>query len=83
MWAQELGEVHGEQAFPSILKHSPGIFIQMMKGLHVINGRVLQLMNESFLLGEMPSNTKKKKPCSAFHVSKTLGRGIPKINIGP
>jgi hypothetical protein len=30
----------------------------------------------------MPSNTKKKKPWSAFCVSKTLGQGIPKINIG-
>jgi hypothetical protein len=58
---------------PDILKHSPGFFIQMMKGLNVINGRVLQLINKSFVLGEMPSNTKKKKPWSAFRVSKTLG----------
>jgi hypothetical protein len=53
-----------------------------MKGLHVINGSVLQLINKSFVLGGMPSNTKKKKPWSAFCVSKTLGQGIPKINIG-
>jgi len=66
VWAQELGEAHGEQAFPSILKHSPGIFIQMMKGLHVINGRVLQLINKSFVLGEMPSNKKKKKTLECF-----------------
>jgi len=26
VWAQELGEAHGEQAFPGILKHSPGFF---------------------------------------------------------
>jgi hypothetical protein len=48
----------------------------------LVHGRVLQLINKSFVLGKMPSNTKKKKPWSAFCVSKTLGQGIPKINIG-